>query len=229
MEIWNLIWNFEYALVPCAIAYLIFDVPIVIRRLTRRFYAPIYFAFFPFGFSDELYARYFDEDEYYLFGGPYQKSERQNARIRIIWASVLSLTLTMAVSPFLSALFAYFFLSEVQFGQFFWTLAAIKAALLFMSLYDLRWKYRITDVVPISHIALVYIVYWVLILMFLDRSFVWINNQMLQGGIKLMAQNLLDYVVFEIGLGILFVAVLGWLIPWRITNAYASIDDETDT
>lgn len=220
------VWQFEYALVPCFVAYIIFDIPILVRRFTRKMYVPVYFAFFPFGYSDELYARYFDEDDFYVLGGPFPKSERKSARMKIIWVSVLSLILTMAISPFASAMFAYYFLDAGQFSQFFWTLAIVKAVLLLVSLYDLRWKYRITEVVPIAHIALVYMVYWGLILIFLDRSHDWITIQINQGGIALLAKNMLDFVVFQIGIGIVLVAVLGWLIPWRITQAYA--DEESN-
>jgi hypothetical protein len=84
-------WEFRYALLPCLFAYFVFELPLVYRRLTRKLYVPIYFAFFPFGHSDELYARYFDEDYYWMAGGPFKKEERPNARIKIIWVSMLSL------------------------------------------------------------------------------------------------------------------------------------------
>lgn len=84
---WNFlgeVWHFEYAIVPCLLAYIVFDLPIIYRRITRRLYVPIYFAFFPFGYSDELYARYFDEDDFYMVGGPFRKTEVANARNKII-------------------------------------------------------------------------------------------------------------------------------------------------
>jgi len=112
------VWRFEHAVVPCLLAYLVFDLPIIYRRITRRLYAPVYIAFFPFGYSDELYTRYFDEDDYYMVGGPFREAEVTNARYKIR-VSVLSLTLTMVVSPFLAALFSYCFLTVAQQTQFF--------------------------------------------------------------------------------------------------------------
>lgn len=119
MEIFENIWNFKYAVVPCLAAYLVFDIPIIFRRITRKLYVPIYFACFPYGYSDELYARYFDEDTYYTVGGPFHKEEIPSAKAKIIWISILSLALTMLVSPFLSALFSYYFLTTEQQLQFF--------------------------------------------------------------------------------------------------------------
>lgn len=215
------VWNFEYAIIPCLVAYLVFDFPIIYRRITRRLYVPIYFAFFPFGYSDELYARYFDEDDYGMVGGPFRKDEVTNARYKIIWVSVLSLTLTMAVSPFLSALFSYYFLTTTQQVQFFYTLAVVKASMLLWSLYDLRWQYKVTEVVPTGYVATIYVVYWIALLTFFDRGLDWIAEKDALGGLNEIASSLLDFFVYDIGVGILFVGIIGFLIPWRMTNGTA--------
>lgn len=215
------IWGFEYAVVPCLLAYAVFDLPILLRRITRRVYVPIYFAFFPYGFSDELYARYFDEDHYYRLGGGLQESEVKNARLKIIWVSVLSLALTMSLSPFITALFSYYFLSTDQQQQFFYTLGGIKLLLLMISLKDLHWKYRITDKVNIGWVALIYLGYWIAILTFYDRGLKWIAEKDALGGFAVIANSLLDFFVFDIGVGIVFVSVIGFLLPWRLTDGTA--------
>lgn len=223
------VWNFEYALLPCLAAYLVFDLPIIYRRLTRRLYVPVYFAFFPFGFSDELYARYFDEDHFYMVGGPYRKDQVSAARVKIIWVSVLSLALTMSVSPFSAALFSYFFLNADQQVQFFYTLGAVKFLLLTWSLYDLRWTYRVTDIVPFGYLILLYLAYWVALLTIFDRTLDWISAQHSTGGFKSLVEGLLDFLIFDIGVGIIFVSALGFLIPWRLTSGTAEPRrDESD-
>lgn len=226
IDIISEVWKFEYAIVPCLIAYIIFEAPIIYRRITRKLYVPIYFAFFPFGYSDELYARYFDEDVLYSVGGPFRKDEIPNARIKIIWISVLSLTLTMAVSPFLSALFSHFYLSPHQEIQFFYTLAIVKLLLLAWSLYDLRWHYTVTDVVPIGYIATIYVIYWASLLTFYDRGLTWIAEKDKFGGPSAIANGLLDFFIFDIGVGILFVGIIGFLIPWRLTSGTARPAEE---
>lgn len=222
------LWNFEYSLVPCLTALLVFEFPILYRRFTRKVYVPIYFSFFPFGFSDELYAKYFDDHEYWMIGEPLSKVQRTFVRQKIIWLCVLSLTLTMTISPFLAALFSHFFLDTAEFRQFIWTLAIVKAVLLSTSLLDLRWKYLITDKIPLRYIAIVYFVYWVLVLFFLKEMKVWIDKQMTAGGWSALRDSTIDFLVLDIGVGVLFVAVVGWLVPWRLTAEYKSGEHETE-
>lgn len=222
------IWSFEYAIIPCFIAYIFFDLPIIYRRITRRLYVPIYFAFFPYGYSDELYAKYFDEDFYYSIGGPYRRSDVKNARIKILWVSVLSLTLTMAISPFASALCSYYFLTNSQQTQFFYTLAIVKAAMLISSLYNLRWHYKISDVIPLRYITAMYIAYWVALLTFFDRGLDWVAKKDALGGFSAIANGLLDFFIYEIGVGVLFFGIIGFLIPWRLTDGTAKpIEDDS--
>jgi hypothetical protein len=224
------VWRFEFAVVPCFFAYLVFDFPIFYRRVTRRSYAPIYFAFLPYGYSDELFSRYFDDHDSWAVGGPLQESEVGNARIRILWISVLSLTLTMAVSPFLAALFSYYFLTIPQQTQFFYTLAIVKGAMLSWSLYDLRWQYRITDMIPSGYLAAIHIAYWIAILTFFDRGLQWIAEKDTLGGFSTMTNSLLDFFVYDIGVGILLAGVIGFLVPWRLTSGTAKpISDDPPT
>lgn len=216
-DIWSIAWSFEYALLPCLAAYIVFEIPIIIRRITRKLYVPVYFAFFPFGYSDELYAKYFDDDDWFVVGGPFRGAARKTARMRIIWVSMLSLVATMAFSPFAAALFSAYALTDSQFVQFMWTLGLVKGVLLLSSLYDLRFTYKVTDIVPISHISLVYLVYWGVLLVFTDRAKSWIEETISASGIWGVFSGLLDFLVFDIGVGVLLVAVLGFLIPWRLT------------
>jgi len=215
------IWHFEYAVVPCLFAYIAFDIPIIYRRFTRRLYVPIYFAFFPFGYSDELYARYFDEDDYWMVGGPLHEKEVGNARKKIIWVSVLSLALTMAVSPFLAAMVSHYYLTASQQTQFFYTLAVIKGLMLAYSLYDLRWQYTVTKAVPAGYIATIYIIYWIALLTFYVRGLAWIAERDALGGLGFVANGLLDFFIYDIGVGILFVGIIGFLVPWRLTSGTA--------
>ncbi|WP_298860773.1 hypothetical protein [uncultured Sulfitobacter sp.] len=221
-------WEFEYALVPCIIAYLIFDLPIIYRRVTRKAYVPIYFAFFPYGFSDELYAKYFDEDRFYMVGGPYRAVDKSKARTSIIWVSVLSLVLTMAISPFISGMFGHYILSSEQFTQFLWTLGIIKAVLLGTSLYNLRWEYQITDYVPISYIALIYIIYWGALLTLTINSYGWIAEQDSIGGFSSVMLSLWEFFLYDIGIQLALVAALGALIPWRLTQNFHPMDNEDE-
>ncbi|MFW5654849.1 MAG: hypothetical protein ACOCYW_04280 [Roseicyclus sp.] len=130
---------------------------------------------------------------------------------------MLSLVATMAFSPFAAALFSAYALTDDQFLQFMWTLGIIKAILLMWSLYDLRFTYQVSNIIPISHIAGLYLVYWGLLLIFVDRAKIWIDEKIVSSGLWGVFSGILDFLVFDIGIGVLLVSVLGFLIPWRLT------------
>jgi len=223
------VWVFEYAVIPCIVAYLIFDLPILIRRFTRKAYVPVYFAFVPFGFSDELYAKYFDDDSWYVVGGPYKASEIESARMRIISLSVLSVGLTMALSPIMAAIFSHYVLTLEQQSQFFWTLAVVKAVLLCKSLYDLHWEYKVTEVMSLWFVATIYIIYWVFLLTLYETGLDWVAMKDQLGGFAAIAEGVIDYFVFEIGLQIIFFGAVGFLLSWHLTNGTARPQAELDS
>lgn len=156
-----------------------------------------------------------------MVGGPFREGEVANARNKIIWVSVLSLALTMAISPFLAAMFSHYYLTVPQQTQFFYTLMVVKGLMLVWSLYDLRWQYTVTEVVPAGYIATIYVIYWIALLTFYDRGLAWIAEQDALGGMGAIANSLLDFFVYDIGVGILFVGIIGFLVPWRLTSGTA--------
>lgn len=221
----HLAWVMQYPLIPCLTAYLIFELPIIYRRLTRRVYVPIYFAFSPFGYTDELYAKYFNEDSYWMVGGPFRGNERKYARQKIAMLAVLSATLTLILSPFLAATFSYYFLSTREFTFFFWTLAIVKAVLLGKSLYDLRFVWRVTDSIPFVYLVLLYLAYWGITLKVLDRCMQWIETKA-SGGFGNLLRSVTDLLVFELGSDILLVGLLTFFLSWLMTAAPAAGESE---
>lgn len=211
-------WSFEYALVPCIIAYIIFDLPIIVRRITRRIYVPIYFAFIPAGYSDELLAKYFDEDQFWMVGGPYPEGKMKSARLKIIAISVGSLALTMTLSPLAAGLFGTYALTPEQFSQFIWTLTVAKALLLCWAYYDLRYSFKIAERVPLSWLVASYVTYWVALIYFTIRVHEWVSIQNQIGGFTQVIEGLLDYVILELGVGIVFVSVVGAIVVWWFTE-----------
>ena len=93
--------------------------------------------------------------------------------------------------------------------------------MLLYSLYDLRWQYTITEVVPYAYIATIYIIFWIALLTFYDRSLDWILEKDSVSGLQGIANGLLDFLIFEVGVGILFISVISSLIPWRLTSGTA--------
>src|SRR3990172_5334548 len=92
-------WNFKLSLLPVLSTYLLFESPALIRRYYRWLYTPIYFIFFPLGHSDQLYAQYFNEDDFYLIGESQTPEEKAALRRRIVAISVLSMVLSTVIAP----------------------------------------------------------------------------------------------------------------------------------
>ena len=211
-------WAFEYALLPCLVAYIVFDLPIIIRRITRKIYVPIYFAFFPASYSDELLAKYFDEDDWYMVGGPFPQEEMGAARMKILTIAVLSLALTMTVSPLLTGLFSHYFLDASQFKQFVWTLGVVKAILLAWAVYDMKYTFNVSDRVPIGTLVAIYSAYWIALIYFTLRARSWVSEKAAAGGLENVISSVADFVIFDVGVGVLFYSVLGGILMWWLTR-----------
>lgn len=93
--------------------------------------------------------------------------------------------------------------------------------MLVWSLYEVRWQDKITEVVPSGYLATIYVVYWIALLTFYDRGLDWIAEKDALGGLNAIAHSMLDFFVYDIGVGILFVGIIGFLIPWRLTHGTA--------
>jgi hypothetical protein len=226
MSVLDSIWSFQYALVPCLVAYVVFDFTSIIRQITRRLYVPVYFAFFPFGHSDELYARYLDEDSYYIVGGPFPEDQRQYARIKIIWLSVLSLMLTVIVNPFVVSLFAHFTMTEAQWIQFLWTLFVVKLILLAKSLYDLSFHFKVIERVPFAYMIFLYVAYLAIILYNTVKVSAWLNAKLALGGFPELGMGIMDFLIFDIGYTVVLAGLLGFLVPWWLTKDVARLNNE---
>jgi len=223
-EILLQIWNFQYALVPCLAAYLVFDFATIVRRVTRKAYVPIYFMFFPYGYTDELYAQYFDEDTFLILGPPLTDEEKIYTRKKIIWLSMVSLIFSVLISPMMAGLFGYFVLNDYQFTQFMWTLFIVKLFLLARSLYDLKHVWVVGEAVSLYSIALIYALYLVAILINTHSAYEWVASHYSVGGINNMIWSFGRLLVQDFGITILGAAVFGWLIPWRITSVEVERD-----
>ena len=208
-------WNFQYALLPCLTAYLIFDLPIIYRRFTRKVYVPIYFAFYPAGYSDELLAVYFDDDPFRM---SYAPDQMKSARFKIVAISVASLVLTMTISPLLAGFYGSVFLNESQFTQFLWTLGIIKAVFLLWSLHELIFGFRISRRVPPLMLTIIYVCYWGLLLYCTVWAKDWVEPRYAAGGVLEVLKGVLDFLFWEIGVEIFLVSVAGASIAWWITD-----------
>ena len=61
----------------------LFDLPAIVRKLTRVAYVPICFAVFPIGHNDKLYAEYVNEDDFYGIGETMSAAAKRALRQKI--------------------------------------------------------------------------------------------------------------------------------------------------
>jgi len=138
VEAWSAAWAFKLSLFPTLLTYFIFDLPSLIRRITRRAYVPIYFMFFPLGHSDKLYAQYFNEDNFFGIGEAMSEAEKADLRTRIRLLSVASMIFATVFAPWLCGFLSAFYLTGEQFYEFVWFLMIVKSLLVAKALYELR-------------------------------------------------------------------------------------------
>lgn len=118
-EIFLSVWNYKISLVPVLVTYFIFDLPALVRKLTRVAYVPIYFIFFPLGHSDRLYAQYFNED--LILGGNdslMTDEQKRQLRYKIQATAVISMIFAAVVAPWLCGFIAALYLPSNQFTEF---------------------------------------------------------------------------------------------------------------
>src|SRR5665811_508051 len=92
------VWTYKISLVPILATYLLFDLPAIIRKITKVAYVPIYFIFFPSGHSDRLYAQYFNEDYFYGDGMSMNDEEKRALRRRIQATAIFSMVFATIVA-----------------------------------------------------------------------------------------------------------------------------------
>ena len=210
-------WAFEYALLPCLTTYLVFDALAIARRLTRSVYLPIYFAFFPSSYTDDLYAQYFGDDQMWQLGGTFSPEQRRINRRKIIAVATLSLVAAAIIAPMIAGSFSYFILTGQQFIQFLWTLALIKTGLLAKSLWDLKRFWLMEGEGALKWIAMIYVGYLVTILHFTHRSYEWAVSKSPTSFLDWLGY-VRTFTVEEIGAKVLLIIALGVVFSWLMTG-----------
>ena len=213
----NAAWTFEYALLPCLTAYLVFDALAIVRRVTRSVYLPIYFAFFPTSYTDDLYAQYFGDDQMWQLGGTFSPEQRRNSRRKIIVIATLSLVAAAIIAPMVAGSFSYFFLTGQQFVQFLWTLALVKALLLAKILWDLKRFWLLEGEGALKWIAMIYMGYLITILHFTHRSYEWAVTKSPTSFLDWLGY-VRTFAVEEVGAKVILIIALGVVFSWLMTG-----------
>ena len=213
------IWSYKISVAPVLVTYLLFDLPAIVRKLTRVAYVPIYFIFFPSGHSDRLYAQYFNEDWFYGDGQSMTGEEKGRLRHRIQATAVLSMVFATIVAPWLCGFISAFYLTTNQFMEFLWSLIVIKAILIGWVLLKLRREsLAATKGNSFYYLLLLYISYLFLVWRGLTKSYEWTHSNLEGKGFFGLAAGLLDYAYVDIFINIVIVAAVTWGLTTLFTN-----------
>lgn len=213
----NTIWEFKFSLVPVLTVYFVFEISTFVRRFMHIAYTPIYFMFFPLGHADSLYSYYFNEDELYL-GANQTVEEKKKLRKKIISISVFSMVFSTVFNPAAAGIFAAYFLTISQFSEFLWFLVVLKSILISFSLYNVRRISFVEKSGSFPWLALIYALYIILIARIVSYSYEWGIDTIAKVGNSGLLFAIIDFVIFDILIYIVFVALGGAAISYWMTD-----------
>lgn len=216
-DYWIYIWNFKFSLAPVLVTYFFFELSTIVRRITRIAYTPIYFAFFPLGHADELYAQYFNEDDFYI-GASQTPAEKNKVRKKIVSLSVVSMIFSTVVNPAMAGIFASIFLKVNEFFEFFVFLFILKLVMISFSLYRVRHVSFVYVSQSWVWLVAVYALYFALVMRVVFVSHEWGVQRIDEVGIYTMLLDIVDLILFDFGLYILAAGAVGAAVSYWMTD-----------
>jgi len=111
-------WNLEIQLLPVVATLFLAELPGLIRRFKRLYYVPIYFSVFPFRELNRDLSRYLGDDYFHGDGPELSQEELSVLQKKIVRLSIISMTLSVVVTPALSGFISAFFLPRSSFAGF---------------------------------------------------------------------------------------------------------------
>jgi hypothetical protein len=211
-------WDFKFSLLPVLSTYAIFEIPALIRKYYRWLYTPIYFIFFPLGHSDQLYAQYFNEDDYYQIGRSQTAEEKEALRKRIVAISILSMVLSTVIPPVACGLLSALYLTKEQFIEFVWFLMIVKTLALAFSLHKVRSVSFVGASKSFLGVIALYLLYLYVIWRIVTMVHDWTAASIWSVGFVGMFWALLDYVFVELFLYVLIVSASTWALVFVFTR-----------
>jgi hypothetical protein len=234
VQTWQEIWSYKVSLVPVLSTYLVFDLPAIARRVTRVAYVPIYFLVYPSGHSDQLYAEYLNEDDFYGIGETLSEDERNSLRKKIQATAVFSMVFAAIFAPWVCGFISAFYLQPNQFAEFLVFFFVVKTFLLSKSLWNLRGDSRAAlHGSAFLSVVGVYFVFLLSVWYGLTKSIKWTHANIQSDGFVGLFISLLDYAYANIFIGVGVVSALTWAFtvkftdPKNITPRDGSVDESS--
>jgi hypothetical protein len=211
------VWTYKLSLAPVVVTYLLFDIPAIVRRLTRVAYVPMYFLFFPSGHSDRLYAQYFNEDDYYGVGSSMSDDEKRTLRWRIQATAIWSMVFATIVAPWLCGFISAFYLTPNQFIEFLCVLLVVKVGLIAWVLWRVRDE-SFAVKTGFYYVVALYTAYLFLVWRGLTKAYEWTHAHLESGGVFGLSVGLLDYAYVDLFVNIIVVSAATWAITTLFTD-----------
>jgi hypothetical protein len=142
MEIISAWWGYEVRLFPVLLALSIYTGVQLLRKLTKFWYTPSYFAIFPLSMLEGQFAEYFGEDTY----GEYLSIKKGRKTDSVLFGKALvSIFLTFGVVPLVTGFLVAFLLTRGEFTGFLFLLIGAEAVRCATAVYDFanyrgNWK-----------------------------------------------------------------------------------------
>jgi hypothetical protein len=166
------IWEFKIQVLPVLIAFIIYEIPALIRRMRRFYYVPLYFSVYPLREINQDLSVYLAEDFFYGEGGELSKEQAEKLRRKIIFTSVVSASIDAVVTPLVVGFVTAFFLPPLLFKQFLFVLILYKTVAIIASIRNFH-RHAIATKRNFGLLILIYACYLGVVYQMLVTSFNW--------------------------------------------------------
>lgn len=218
-QLWSVVWTYKVSLAPVLLTYLLFDFPAIVRKLTRIAYVPIYFVVFPLGHTDQLYAEYLNEDDFYGVGQAMTPKEKQALRRKIQSIAIFSMVFAAVVAPWLCGFVSALYLTPTQFKEFLVFFFVIKLFLISKSLWNLHQESRAASQPPaFLSVVSVYVLFLGFVWYGLNKAFEWTSTHLDSKGFLGLFADLADYAYVDLIINVGVVASLTWAFTIQFTD-----------
>jgi hypothetical protein len=219
IQFWSAAWTYKVSLVPVLLTYFLFDLPAIIRKFTRIAYVPIYFVVFPLGHSDQLYAEYLNEDDFYGVGRTMTQKQKRELRRKIQSTAIISMVFAAVVAPWLCGFISALYLAPVQFTEFLVFFFIVKVFLIGTALWNFRLESRAANQPPaFLSVVGIYALFLLFVWYGLNKSFSWTHTHLDSKGLIGLANALVDYAYADLLINVGVVAALTWALTIRFTD-----------
>lgn len=200
------IWSFEIQIAPIILAFIIFQVPSMIHKLKKQYYVPIYFSLFPFNIINKSLSIYLVDD--YL-GENMTDKQAEEYRRKVIFISVISVSISIIVIPFLTGFLSSFFLSESTLFRFLLCLSIYLIFVTFKSTLNFK-HHSISYKGNTAFLLIIYFLYVGMVIYVIHNSYMWTRDYTKVGDWIGLLTSSADFIFGTIGIkGIMPIIIMG--------------------